>query len=224
MGTVDHWEPPDDVAGTVDLKAGAMVVLMPSDGPTLLVGRSSDGNWRCVADLVLTEADQFVISRVDVRPWWNKVQRLGTDVLRRLPLDAWLARAHLWITEPIRKWVKEEGEPSRPLGAKDLRRLRASAKRIAASQTPRPGPSGYGNAFYRHIALTYLEVQKEIGRGIQGRIAELENQSGNHQGPVSAANARDWTRKATVLGYLSPGTRGRAGRAPGPNLINDKED
>jgi len=199
---------------------------MPEEGP-LLVGRSSDGRWRCSAHLSLTEQNEFVIYRLDVRPWGSELIPLGTDVLRRLPLGRWLTSAHSWLTAPLAEWLDSGSpSPSRPVDEKEWRRLRQEAERIVKSELPKRGPKGYGSSFYRRIALSYLELQAHgVARGIQGRIAEQENtRRGNKGMPVTATNVRDWLSRATELGFLSPGTKGRAGRAPGPNLYDTTEE
>lgn len=79
------------------------------------------------------------------------------------------------------------------------------------------GPSGYGDEFYERIARTYLELQAEgISRGILHHIAERESEIQGRE--VDPTNVRDWVHKATKLGFLGPGTQGKAGRMPGPRL------
>jgi hypothetical protein len=62
---------------------------------------------------------------------------------------------------------------------------------------------------YRRIALRYLEILEER-RDVLVALAQEES--------VPRETIRDWVRKATELGFLGPGTPGRAEQRPGPNL------
>lgn len=190
-----------------------------------MVGRSSDGRWRVLGYLSLTDNDEFVIYRLEIRPWTSDVIFIGTDVLRNLPLHRWLVEAHSRLTEPIAEWLRDKGVPARAVDDKELRRLSKLAERMAASTPPRTGPKGFGEDFYRRLALDYLALQKDgISRGIRQELARRETKRQGKR--ITDINIRDALNKATQLGFLSPGTSGRAGRRPGPNLLysDDKED
>ena len=109
---------------------------MPDEGP-LFLGRSSDGKWRCSAYLSLTQQNEFVMYRLDVRPWGRDLIPLGTDVLRRLPLGRWLTSAHSWLRAPMEEWLDSGAvTTSRPIEEKELRRLRQQAERLVKSELP----------------------------------------------------------------------------------------
>ncbi|MGD0984479.1 MAG: hypothetical protein ABSA65_11785 [Acidimicrobiales bacterium] len=221
------WQLPDDVSGSsywaqnAPLKKGEMILYLAPEGP-LMVGRSPDGLWRCLAWLSLTDRQEIVIFRLEVRPWGDDVLSLGTNPLRDLPLHRWLTQAHSRLTDGIAEWLADEGGvPTHSMDAKELRRLRRVAKDMAESTTPRPGPKGFGENFYRRLALDYLELQgKGVSRGIRWVLAEQENRR-QKRDDIDDRTVRDWLTKATRLGFLSAGSPGRAGRRPGPNLYED---
>lgn len=199
-----------------------IVYLVPKEGP-LMVGRSPDGKWRCLAWLSLNERNELVAYRVEVRPWTGEVISLGTDVLRYLPLHRWLAEAHSSLTGPVAAWLREGGVPARSIDRRELRRLRKEAERMVESTPPRPGRKGFGTAFYRRLALEYLELQSDgVSRGI--RVALADRESARQGKTITTDAIRDALHKATELGFLLPGTRGRAGRLPGPNLYVDEQE
>jgi hypothetical protein len=145
---------------------------------------------------------------------------LGTDVPRNLPLAGWLAQAHSRLTEGIAGWLAEEGGvPIHSIDIEELRRLRKLAKGMAESTTPRPGPKGFGDNFYRRLAISYLELQGKR-RDIRWALAEQENRR-QKRDDIDDLMIRDWLTKTTRLGFLSAGTPGRAGRQAGPRLYED---
>lgn len=92
-------------------------------------------------------------------------------------------------------------------------------KAAAAAKTPdrKRGRPGRPDQHYRMVAVAYLKLQEQgAGRGI---LLKLAGELGQPRDTV-----RDWVQGATKRGYLTPGTRGRAGRSPGPNLKTDTEE
>jgi hypothetical protein len=91
--------------------------------------------------------------------------------------------------------------------------------RKVAEEAKRPlrrGRKGYPNEHYRWIAVRYLEI---VGTGRRDVLKALATEEEARLGrPVPRETVRDWVRKATELGYLAPGKRGRASARPGPNL------
>lgn len=218
-----------DLAQSAKLKRGQMVLFRdPGDqrrgrpaGP-VMVGRASD--WRVAAWLSLNDRDELVIFRLEVRPWGDDVASIGSAVLTQLPLSRWLAQAHSRLTEPIVQWLKEQGgDPGSVIDSAELRRLHKTAERLARSTPPRPGAKGFGDAYYRRLALDYLTLQSQgVSRGIRLRLAEQESQRQGRE--VTDTQVRDALSKATELGYLAPGQSGRAGRKPGPRLLSPEEE
>ena len=186
----------------------------PLPSAPLLVGRSSDGKWRCIAHLGFTDRNELVAYRLEVRPWGDEVVGLGTDALRNLPLGRWLTNAHSWLAGPVAEWARDPEK---------LKHLRQETRRLAESTPPRRGPKGFGEAYYRRLAVEYLELQaKGLSRGIREELAYRETKRQKKE--VTVLNIRDALTKATELGYLTKGTRGRAGRGAGPNLIPSVEE
>jgi len=213
MPTDEHMR----MALIFDLRPGAMTVFFPGnrtpdDGDPIIVARSPDGAWRVLLHLWLTESE-FFVRDIAIRPWDNQSRPVGTDVLRRLPLGRWATMAHGWLAEYAQKGI-DTGR-----GTDQLRRL------ARAKVTPAAGRRGFGKDFYRRLALEYLELQAEgVSRGIRVELARRESRRQDRK--VTPTNIRDALNKATELGFLMPGTPGRAGRQPGPNLYSDdnKED
>lgn len=236
MVLVVKWQSPHDpphVLGA-DLKPGRWALFGPPRGwesdvageplapRPLLVGRSTDGKWRCIAHLDLTEAGELVVFRLEVCPWGDEVISIGTAVLANLPLHRWLVAAHSRLADPaVAEWFAARG--AHLLTSDQLTKVRREAKRLAKSTPPKPGPKGFGEDYYRRLALEYLKLQPEIGRGIRLELARLETKRQGRE--VTPINIRDALDRATELGFLSKGTRGRAGRLPGPNLYpTENED
>jgi hypothetical protein len=99
-------------------------------------------------------------------------------------------------------------------GAAVSEERRRWAQRVAdeaRSVTLRRGRRGYPPDFYRGVALDYLALQDQgVSRGIQKRLAQERG--------VPWETVRDWVHGATKRGFLGPGQKGKAGRAPGPHL------
>jgi hypothetical protein len=100
-----------------------------------------------------------------------------------------------------------------------LSKKHVTQARWVAGQANRPvkrGRTGYGDEHYRRIARRYLEIASgPDGRRVLKVLAENEG--------VPRETVRDWVRKATRLGFLAPGTQGRAEARPGQKL-NTKEE
>lgn len=234
MGDVATWPIPHDPPHLLgfDLKPGRWGLYGPGLGwehdvagepvppRPLLIGRSPDGKWRCIAHLDLTDAGELVIFRLEVCPWDDRVVGIGSDLLRNLPLHRWLVAAHSHLSDPgVAEWFLARG--ARALTPDQIKEVKRDAKRLSRSTPPKPGPKGFGEDYYRRLALEYLELQPTVSRGI--RLVLAARESARQKREVTPINIRDALDKATELGFLSKGTRGRAGRLPGPNLYPTTE-
>lgn len=238
-----RWYPPHDFAQGVygpdgrGLRKGQMIVIFPPRShetdvageplppAPLMVGRSSDGDWRVIAHLGFTERNELVAYRLEIRPWAEDAAGVTTTDLRNVPLGRWLAYAHSWVTRPGGAALVAHQAAQFQGTAADRKRLRREALRIAESTAPKPGPKGLGEKYYRRLALDYLDLQAAgKGRGIRGELARRE--TARQERPVSDLNIRDHLTRATSLGFLAPGTPGRTGRLPGANLYphTDEEE
>jgi hypothetical protein len=189
------------------LKPGEMRVYFPGtttpeDADPFIGGRSSDGQLRCLAYLHLSKAGALVTKELEVMSWDGTERHIGANEVRNLPLHRWLTRAHTALAG----WEAAE-------------RGQGRGTRLSITDWTAGTERGRGRGFYRRTAFGYLELQDLGVTHIQKRLAE---ESGERLGiPLDAVQIRDALTKATRLGFLTPGIRGRAGRRPGPNLYVD---
>jgi hypothetical protein len=92
-----------------------------------------------------------------------------------------------------------------------------------ATGSPTRGPhGGYPAEHYRGIARRYLELvrlgRRDVLKALCEEWSEVLGES------VKRERMRGWLRTATQIGFLAPGQRGKAGRQPGPNLDDAKEE
>ena len=98
----------------------------------------------------------------------------------------------------------------------ELQLLARSKKAPTAGH--RPGAARWD---YRRLAREYLKLQeKGIGHGIRLELARQESR--RQKRAISVTQIRDALTQTTRLGYLSPGTPGRAARLAGPSLFADE--
>jgi hypothetical protein len=88
-------------------------------------------------------------------------------------------------------------------------------------ENPRPGRRAKPTEHYRRIALRYLELLKQGQRHVLKALAAEESEREGRA--VPRETVRDWVRKATKLGYLTPGIQGRASARPGPELYRKEK-
>ena len=95
---------------------------------------------------------------------------------------------------------------------------------LAAAEAERPkrGRQAKSPEHYRRIAFRYLELLRDGKRHVLKELAAEESERLGRT--VPRETVRDWVRKATRLGYLAPGTAGRADPRPGPNLYLKEEN
>jgi hypothetical protein len=99
-----------------------------------------------------------------------------------------------------------------------LERVESMAKK---AENTRPGRRAKPPEHYRRIALRYLELLKQGQRHVLKALAAEESEREGRT--VPRETVRDWVRKATKLGYLMPGTQGRASARPGPKLYRKEK-
>jgi len=179
---------------------------------------TDDGRWEIVLGWKWDGEDRMVFGSMAIRPRLTldrELPPLTSTVLQSLPISRWLADARSVVAREMREVAQDlhDGDPS--LAAEILRRTEV----LEGSQA-RPRRTGRTDT-YRRVAEAYLHVQATQGtRGINRRVAEI---LGGEDGPIPEGTFRDWLRKTTELGYLTPGQRGRAGRMPGPALLQPTE-
>jgi hypothetical protein len=140
------------------------------------------------------------------------VEVTGT-VLRALPLARIRDQAFAQLI-PValgREVLAEAGGWG--ITSEDAERTRHAADEAAK---PKPGRRALPREHYARIATRYLTL---LGEGRRNVLVVLADEEG-----VPRETVRDWVRKATKLGFLAPGTPGRAGMRPGPNLYRKEDD
>jgi hypothetical protein len=199
--------------------------ILHPDGRPVIIGRSSDGNFIAFAEYDRDDDGKLAITRLDINAWNpHDAKPILTETLRELPLGHWMTMAYSQLAESAT--ALDSSEQLHGLTPEGMTRARRMASRVKTAQLRR-GPKGFPPDFYRRIALTYLDLQsKGISRGIQQEIAKIESRRQNRI--IDWVTVRDWLRRATELGFLTAGSKGRAGREPGPNLYTadtiSKED
>lgn len=165
---------------------------------------------------VLRQRKQLlVVSELDVEPNVPGGGEVTGTVLRALNIAQIRQRAMdalpgvLWAREAMRRAGVFN------ITDADVRRARRAAS-LAAQQPLNRGRRGYGPNHYRRIALRYLELVSEGRRNVLVALAAEEGRP--------RETVRDWVRRATELGFLSPGKQGRAEARPGPNLYRIEEN
>ena len=143
-----------------------------------------------------------------------------TSLLRSIPLLKILDQARLaltaWPEFELAKWLTGD-EEARVRNLQGARAVRETLEELTAAPTKRGRP-GFDDTFYEQIARQYLDLQARHGaRGLLDRLGDAQAP------PCQRETVRDWVRRATQLGYLSPATPGRAGRSAGARLTTENQ-
>lgn len=141
---------------------------------------------------------------------------ITSAALRSIRLSQVLATVRRELGEAER-WVEaaQEMAPSVPVTRWDQASARALKKSF------RSAAPGRSDDFYRAVAIGFLEEQA-AGRGVYARLAERLARYRLDGEPIPAETLRTWVRVAEQRGYLTPGTRGRSDRQPGPRLVEEE--
>jgi hypothetical protein len=154
-----------------------------------------------------------ILRSLVVEHFTNPDAEVSGWVLRGIPVAQ--------IRDEALRWAVNRGDYIEVLGAgwavsgEDMARARRIADEAAETPLAR-GPKGYGAEHYRRIAFRYLELLREGRRDVLVALAEEESERLGRE--VRRETVRDWVKKATRLGFLAPGTPGRAEERVGPNL------
>jgi hypothetical protein len=189
----------------------------------------ADDPWR-VTGIVRIESARIVITKLTIepQPFWqpssgrivkqDEMDAIGNGVtsslLRSIQVGRLITalRGELHHLEAAAKKQEALAAPGADAPSADPEYLDV-ARRVAQAvpKPPKRGRHGFGDDFYRRVALLYLELQSAgWGRGILGEIARLEDR------PRETVST--WVRQARKRGFLTAGTPGRAGAEPGPRL------
>jgi hypothetical protein len=152
---------------------------------------------------------ELVIGSIEVASSEDERSPLGvtTDILRALPLaELLMAARSVLFDAPLRV-----AEWESTLGRRLPEQRRASASAAEGLAQPRGrGRPALEDDHYRSVAALYVKLQREGStRVIEDLTVELER---------PRPTVRNWVRVARQRGFLTPGTRGRAGADLGPNF------
>jgi hypothetical protein len=165
--------------------------------------------WIVGGYLRLAPSGEVTIGQLELQPLDNKAASVTGTVLRSFRVEELLARALAQLEDaPAVMSVLERHGLRRPSEEEKSNAERAA--KAAARHERRRGRAGYPESHYRRVALDYLELQKDVRRGIRQRLAERYG--------VNAKTVGDWIHRAHELGFLGSGHQGRAGREAGPRL------
>ena len=148
----------------------------------------------------------------------------GHDVTSTVLRSLHIARIRDRAARQLREWsldVAVADQVGWPTPSAEERSAIDEAAEKAAGPVRRPGPRGFGDDFYRRLALRYLAVQDErerTNRSKRGIIRDLADEL-----DLTPTQARDAVATARERGWLMPGSPGRAGAEPGPRLTADQE-
>lgn len=200
-------QPLDDSLDESEIAEFAAGTLVNGE-PWLIQGvlRSDPAGPPIVARL---RAENFPVADVEVT---------GT-VLRSLPIARIRDKALAWLI-PLAVGRQALADASGwAITPDDVERARETA---AQAERPQRGRRGHPPEHYRRIAFRYLELLKDGQRKVLVALADEESERLGRT--IPRETVRDWVRKATRLGFLAPGKRGRAEARPGPNLYKKKEE
>jgi hypothetical protein len=171
------------------------------------------------------ESRNLIVRRLTLEPSWTGLSAPPDDYdltpttwrAVRVGLIRDRAARKLRETPDLLDAYEREGWPVP--SAEDRAVIAAAA--ADAGAIARPGRPGRGDAYYRRVARAYLAKLDErvaANQGTHGTVKELAMDLGR-----SPTQARDDIKAARAKGFLTQGTRGRAGAEPGPNLNDDLE-
>jgi hypothetical protein len=185
----------------------------PSFRGDFLYADVGDGDIRIATGFLRTNSEGLlIVSRLTVEHWPPDREVTGA-VVRALPIATMrdLAVAKLPAVAAGRRFARDIGDEWISEPEAEL------AERAAAEAAkPRPGRPGNPEAHYERIAIRYLELIDGGRRDVLKALTEEE--SAQNGRVVPRETVRDWVRRATALGFLAPGTPGRAEPRPGPRL------
>lgn len=192
----------------------AMVTTATADGSAYVFAELGDVDGRLMLTRVEFRAEDVGIT---------------SSTLRALRVDALVGRARGEIAEWQRR-QQGQPEPGGPgvdaMGVAAVTEFRASLAVLAkaAAKGKAEGRRGYGDAFFRLVALEYVSLTDagQGGRGSLHRLGVVMAERMDERQPRPRDNIRDWVAEARRRGFLMPGDRGRGGARPGPRLFEEE--
>jgi hypothetical protein len=172
------------------------------------------------------ESGNLIVRRLTLEPAWTGVSAPPDDY--DLTPTAWRSVRVSLIRDRAARKLRETPaaldayeREGWPVPSAEDRAVIVAAATDAGGPIARPGRPGRGDAYYRRVARAYLAKLDErvvANQPTRGTVKELAADLG-----LSPTQARDDIKTARAKGFLTQGTRGRAGAEPGPNLNDDLE-
>jgi hypothetical protein len=210
--------PPQGMVGRWQVRAGSG---SGADGSISVLAETAEWYLMAICGFV---GDDLVLTEMLIRPQSKPAPTNGVNgtLLRSIPVAGIIAEARRQAIQAPAVFAAIPPEVGL-MSHEALSRVKELAGKLEITSLRRGGRRGFPDDFYRGIAGEYLELQSAgIGRGI---LLEIAQRGSDRLGrPVARETARDWVRRATELGYLSPGMSGKAGRLPGPNLFTVEQE
>jgi hypothetical protein len=187
-----------------------------------------DREWRVTGLLALETGGPVVVRSLEVTPWLalqGKEPPAGHDVTSTVLRSLHIARIRDRAARELREWAVDLAAAEQvdwPVPDDEARANIDRASASAAGEVRGPGRQGFGDPFYRRLALRYLAFQEErdsASRSRRGIIRDLADEF-----DLAPTQARDAVATARERGWLTPGSPGRAGAEPGPRLTTDHDD
>jgi len=171
---------------------------------------SPAGDWSAKGYLAVVN-ERLVIRDLLLEPEAGVPEAgVTSSVLRSIPVGRFLAEGRAKLLDIPDWFARGELPGGKPL-FHDTAVREAMAARGTEGKAAAAKRRGRGDEYYQQVALDYLRLSgRGIGRGI---LRELAAERG-----VRPERVRDDVHEARVRGFLSPGSPGRAGAEPGPNL------
>lgn len=190
----------------------------------LVAGRE----WRVMGHLATSADGALLVRAIEVRPWPHIEGRrppegydVTSTVLRGLRLAAIRDRAARQLRETNAE-IAIADQVDWPAPATVDRQSISRAAANAAAAVPKPGPDGFGDEFYRRLAIRYLALLGErtrANRSTRGIIGDLALEFG-----LARTQTRDAVATARNREWLTRGTAGRAGAGPGRRLLSEEKE
>jgi hypothetical protein len=210
-GTASIWVDAEPFHDDTDARVfGAAFARQEIDGEPWLVR----GVLRSV------ESGRPVMCRVVIEHFSDQAREVTGTVARDINLGTIRSEALIRLREKAGSRVLLAQSGHLPQETAEM--ARAAAVEAARGALARGPHGGYRPEHYRSIALRRLELDAEGQTGVVGKLCAEWSALLSER--VDRERMRDWLRKATQMGFLSPGRPGVTTRKPGPNLYPKEND
>ncbi len=182
-------------------------------------GERANLRWIIWGDLIASPGGHFALGPLSIGPYpgaehtlepgASPYRGITSEVLRALPIEHLIHQIVVHL-QPHPDWQQRLTEKHGQQTPIDHRQLIADAV-ARVNARPEGRARAYPEHHYHDVALLYLNLlETGHGRNVLVQLADLLG--------ISHQTARNWVHRARQLGYLTPGTQGRAGALPGTQL------